>query len=102
MGTRSTRQWPQIKQWLRIKGFNIGNTQTGWCAVNRTGIVIIVSATRVKIEWQGSEDDIRVRKTDEMSMQWTQKTISQAERDIEICADEAQSRIQEWRTTDGE
>lgn len=97
-----TRQWPQIKQWLRVKGFNIGQTVTGWAAVNRTGIVIIVSQNRVKVEWPTPGDGMNERKAREATMPWMQWTISEAERDAELRADEVRAMNVQFRSTDGE
>jgi hypothetical protein len=107
-----TRQWPQIKQWLRVKGFNIGQTMTGWAAVNRTGIVIIVSQNRVKVEWPIPGDGMNERKAREATMPWMQWTISEAEQSIESIAreddghgkqaQEAAACNKQWRKSDGE
>lgn len=97
-----TRQWPQIKQWLRVKGFNIGQTMTGWAAVNRTGIVIIVSQNRVKVEWPIPGEGLNERKEREATMPWIQAIIWEAERDIETIAREADENNKEFRRTDGE
>lgn len=97
-----TRQWPQIKQWLRVKGFNIGQTMTGWAAVNRTGIVIIVSQNRVKVEWPIAGEGMNERKAREATMPWMQWTICDAERDLEAIAKEADAMNAQHRRTDGE
>ena len=97
-----TKQWPQVKQWLRVKGFCIGNTMTGWTAVNRTGIVVTASNARVKVWWPMPGDGINERRADEASMPWMQWALADAERDVEACAREADQHNREWRTTDGE
>lgn len=97
-----TRHWPQVKQWLRVKGFNIGQTMTGWAGVNRTGIVVTVSQSRVKVEWPIPGEGMNERKAREVSMPWIQWTVSDAERDIEEIAREADRLNREFRSTDGE
>jgi len=94
--------WTAIKQWLRVKGFHIGQTSTGWVAVNRTGIVIVASPARVKAEWVGPNFAAEQRKVADADLKWMQVTVSQAERDAELRADEARAMNVQFRCTDGE
>jgi len=100
--TNRAKEWPAIKRWLRTKCFYTGQTMTGWVAVNRTGIVVTVSHSRIKVEWPIPGEGINERKAREATMPWMHATISEAERDIEAIAREADENNREFRRTDGE
>ena len=100
--TNRTKQWPAIKRWLRTKLFYTGQTMTGWVAVNRSGIVVTVSQSRVKVEWPIPGEGLNERKEREATMPWMQAIISEAERDIEAIVREADENNKEFRRTDGE
>lgn len=46
----------QVRQWLRSEGYYVGNTKTGWVAVNARGVVITNGAKRTKVELQHDGD----------------------------------------------
>jgi len=100
--TNRTKEWPAIKRWLRCKCFYTGQTMTGWVAVSRTGIVVTVSQSRVKVEWPIPGEGLNERKEREATMPWMQAVISEAERDIEAIVREADENNKEFRRTDGE
>jgi|688.fasta_scaffold67401_2 hypothetical protein len=78
--------WTDAKRWLLSKGFCIGTTKTGWAAVNRSGIVVTVSPSRTKIEWDDGAGCLTVSRADEIAMPWLQRVMMEAETTRETVA----------------
>lgn len=85
----TTRDWTNIKTWLKVKNYYIGSTHTGWAAVCRSGIVITASKSRVKVEWTVGADVGVERKTAEATLTWIRSAVSEAERQMEAMTHEA-------------
>jgi hypothetical protein len=76
---RQAEQWSTAKRWLLAKGFLIGTTKTGWAAINRLGIVVTVSPSRAKIEWDDGAGCLTVSRADEIVLPWVQRVMMEAE-----------------------
>jgi hypothetical protein len=72
-------QWPAAKRWLMTKGFLIGTTKTGWAAVGRNGIVVTVSPSRAKVEWDDGAGCLTVSRADSIPLPWIQRVMMEAE-----------------------
>jgi hypothetical protein len=80
---RVRRQWDAMQRWLRVKRFSVAGTRTGWAAVSDRGISVLVSDSRVKVEWPLPADGWNTRRADEATLPWLQLAVMEAENDIE-------------------
>lgn len=74
------KNWTKALQYLIAKGFYIGNTNTGWSAINNLGIVITASNSRVKVEWTSvTMVGVMCRRTESLELKWLQDVLADAE-----------------------
>lgn len=72
-----------IMKYLRCRGFHAASTRTGFCAVNKTGMVITVSPLRTLIEYRKNDGRIYGERFDSpKEIFWFEKTINDIESGI--------------------
>jgi hypothetical protein len=79
---RQRKEWADVSQWLTRKMFHIGATSTGWVAVSRSGIVVIVSDSRMRVTWRKNDGSVGDMWTQVTTMKWIQSVVFLAEGDI--------------------
>jgi hypothetical protein len=71
--------------YLRGEGFHAGETRTGFCAINKSGMVITVSPLRTLIEYKDASGQMRgERFGSPQTISWFQETIDRISREVSI------------------
>ena len=74
-----------VMMYLRGEGFHAGETRTGFCAINKSGMVITVSPLRTLIEYKDTSGKVRgERFNSPQTIAWFQETIDRISREVNI------------------